>query len=239
MAGTSAAVAFTVDLRAARSKDRPPRSRGCGSPRASRIAATRLRHCPRRSSHRGRVSGASCAARSWSWVIATIVAPSLFSCRSSSRIDAPVALSRFPRRLVGEHDRGTAHERAGDREALALAAGHLRRPKLLPVRQPHPRERAGGACAAFPCVDAGVQQPVADVLERGLVLGEQALREDEPDAARPQRGQLPVVQVGDVDSVDPDGSGSRAVEGSARRAAASSCPTPRGRRSRPARLDGC
>ena len=36
------------------------------------------------------------AATSWSWVITTMVVPSSCSSRNSSRMDAPVAESRFP-----------------------------------------------------------------------------------------------------------------------------------------------
>ena len=77
----------------------------------------------------------------------------------------------------------------GERTAAAAythAARNLSRP-LAPLRD-------GGT---------GVQQPVGDVLERGRVLGEEELLEDESDPGRSQRGQFPVghrrrVQAGDA-----------------------------------------
>ena len=54
--------------------------------------------------------------------------------------------------------------------------------------QPPPRGAAG----------AGGQQPVGDVAQDGLVLGEEELLEHEPDPGGAQRRQLPVAQRRDV-----------------------------------------
>ena len=87
-------------------------------------------------------------------------------------------------RLVGEHDRRPADERARDRDALALPARELRRARRAADRPSPTRvERLGRALAPLPHGDARVQQPVGDVLERGRVLGEEELLEHEPDAA--------------------------------------------------------
>ena len=52
--------------------------------------------------------------------------------------------------------------------------------------------------------DAGVEQPVGDVLPRRRVLGQEELLEDEPDLPGPQQRQLAVAQPRRVDPADPD-----------------------------------
>ena len=75
----------------------------------------------------------------------------------------------------------------------------------------------------------GVQQPVGDVGQRGLVLGQEELLEHEPDRGRPQPGQLPVAQPGHVQPGHPHRPGWSAGPGSRPGAAAWSCPTPTAR----------
>ena len=50
-------------------------------------------------------------------------------------------------RLVEQQHARAVDERAGERDALALAAGELDRPALADVRQAHHRQRLGGALA--------------------------------------------------------------------------------------------
>ena len=52
--------------------------------------------------------------------------------------------------------------------------------------------------------DAGVEQPVGDVLPHRGVLGQEELLEDEPDLPGPQPRQLAVVQPRRVDAADAD-----------------------------------
>jgi hypothetical protein len=87
---------------------------------------------------------------------------------------------------------------------LALAAGQLGRTGVLALgksdrgkslRRPLPPLSYWNSC---------VEQPVGDVVERNLVLGEEELLEHEPDAAGSQRGELTVIELADVELVDPD-----------------------------------
>ena len=61
--------------------------------------------------------------------------------RSSSRISLPVVESRLPVGSSAKHDRRLRDERAGDRDALLLAAGELRRAVLAPLRRARPFEQ--------------------------------------------------------------------------------------------------
>ena len=69
------------------------------------------------------------------------------------------------RGLIGQHDRGAAHQRTRDRDALALAAGELARMEVGTIGEPHPGERLGRALTALGDGDAGVQQAFGDVLQ--------------------------------------------------------------------------
>ena len=136
------------------------------------------------------------AAISRSWVIT----------RSSARRRAARAAGRGPPsperavevagRLVGQHDRRLADERAGDRHALALAAGELAGPVPQPVAEARParapppprrrrsreRRRRGRAARRRRC-------------RRAVSAVEQVeLLEHEADRPGPQRRQLAVGQ---------------------------------------------
>src|SRR5947209_3946579 len=90
-------------------------------------------------------------------------------------------------RLVGQHDRRPADQGPGDGDALALAAGDLGGTVMGAVAEPDPGKRLGRAPLAHPRRHPRVQQPLGDVVEHALVLGEEELLEDEPDPRRPQR----------------------------------------------------
>ena len=62
-----------------------------------------------------------------SWVTITTVLPSACDRASSARISLAGLRVEIAGRLVGEHERGAVHERARDRDALALAARELGR----------------------------------------------------------------------------------------------------------------
>jgi hypothetical protein len=59
----------------------------------------------------------------------------LVEALEEAMISMPVFESRLPGRLVGEQDRRVVHQRAGDRDALALAARELVGPMGHPVQQ--------------------------------------------------------------------------------------------------------
>ena len=78
-----------------------------------------------------------------------------------------------------------------------------RAPRAIGRARPRPSASAA-ASRRSASRDAGVEQPVGDVVERGLVLGQEELLEHEADPRGAQRGQLSVAKLGDVESGDPD-----------------------------------
>ena len=128
-------------------------------------------------------------------------------------MDAPVAESRLPV--------GSSASTSGGRPAIARAIatrcrsppGQLGRPGGGPVPEPDPVQRGGGQPPPLGAADPGVEQPVGDVAEHGLVLGEEELLEHEPDPRGPQRRQLPVGHPGRVEAGDPDRPAGRLVQG--------------------------
>ena len=149
----------------------PTRRTSAGSSRLGRAArhqgssaTSSLDDAPSRiSTRRG-----SDAAISRSCVMTTIVVPvgvQLAQQREDLRARLRVEVAG---RLVGEDDRRPADERAGDRDALALAAGELRsgggasRCRARRGRAP-PAPRRAARRQATP----RVEQPVRDVVERG------------------------------------------------------------------------
>ena len=70
-------------------------------------------------------------------------------------------------RFVGEHDRRVADDRSGDGDALAFAAGELRRLVVDPVGEPDSFECFGGEGSPAAAAHALVEQPGGDVVERG------------------------------------------------------------------------
>ena len=96
-------------------------------------------------------------------------------------------------------------------------------------------EGVEGSGAPFGLGDPGVEEPVGHVVEHALVLGQEELLEHEADPGGPQGGQLAVGQAGDVETGDPHVPGAGPVQGCPSGATGWSCPTPTGRRCRPAR----
>src|SRR5581483_5299814 len=74
-----------------------------------------------------------------------------------------------PGRLVGEQQRGPSDDRAGDGDALALAAGQVVRAMGEAVPQADAFERRAGELAAPARRRAVVQQSGGDVVQRGQV----------------------------------------------------------------------
>ena len=134
----------TARRRRVRRPTAPTRSRSAGSSRERHRATTR----PSRSAMRR----GSAAARSRSWVMIIdrrALGVELAQQRHDLRARARVEVAG---RLVGEDDRRPGDDRAGDRHALALAAGELLRAVVQAVPEPDAleRRRAARACAARP-----------------------------------------------------------------------------------------
>ena len=115
--------------------------------------------------------------------------------------------------LVGQHHRRAAGDRPGYRDPLPLAPGQLGRPGGGPVPEPDPVQRGGREPPPLVAADPGVQQPVGDVAQHGLMLGQEELLEYEPDPGRPQRRQLPVGHPGHVQAGDAHRPAGRLVQG--------------------------
>ena len=168
---------------------------------------------------RGRV-----AVTSGEWVIRMSVCPASDAIRLRRREDLGSRRRvEVPRRLVGQDHLGAVHERAGDGDALLLAAGQLRGQVVPPRAEPDGVQELGGAGAAFGRRHGGGRRGRLDVLARGQGRDQVELLEDESDRVAPQARELPLGDVQQVPSVAADGPERSA--GRARRAAAagSSC----------------
>jgi hypothetical protein len=95
----------------------------------------------------------------------------------------PLARARVEvaRRLVREDDRRPPEQRAGDRDALALAAGELRRHVPRAMAEAHAVERRRRLRPPLRRTPPRVQQPSGDVVERGHPVEQEELLEDEAD----------------------------------------------------------
>jgi hypothetical protein len=107
-------------------------------------------------------------------------------------------------RLVGENDRRTPDEGPGDRDPLALPSGDLGGLERRAYGEADPLERLIRAPIPLVGGDAGVEDPVGDVLAHRGVLGQEELLEDEADLPGPQPRQLAVIQLRGGDSTDAD-----------------------------------
>ena len=142
---------------------------------------------------------AACA----SWVTITTVWPkSSTAWRSSSEHLVGRCRVQVAGRLVGEHDRGPVDQRAGDGDALLLAAGQLRRPVRQPVA-----EADGGDQRVVPLLvglAAGERERQHDVLLGRQHRHEVEGLEDEAEPVAPQAREALVVERGELLPVDDD-----------------------------------
>ena len=173
----------------------PDASARCGAPtprHASARSSSWIRRPSRSSTRRGQRRGDLA-------VVGDHDAPSCpaRSARAAARgCSAPVARVEVAGRLVGEHDRRRADERAGDRHALALAA-RTAAPRCARARwlSPTRSSAARGRPAALARGRARVEQAVGDVLERAVAprAGGTAGRRSRcaARAARRGRGRTP------------------------------------------------
>ena len=87
------------------------------------------------------------------------------------------------RRLVGENQHRVVHERAGDGDALLLAARQLLRIRVHAVLQPDPLQHLKRLALLRRDGRAEHARHDRDVLEHGLSRDQLEILEDEPDAA--------------------------------------------------------
>ena len=118
-------------------------------------------------------------------------------------------------RLVGEQERRIVGQRAGDRDALLLAAGELRRIVMAAVGKADFGEQR--VARAPGVARAGNLHRHEHVLERGQRRQQVKELKDEADALAAETRERVFVERRDVDAVDHDASARRRVE--ARRAA--------------------
>ena len=93
-------------------------------------------------------------------------------------------------RLVEQQHLGLVDQRAGERHALALAAGKLARPARAVAGQPHQLERLLGGLAPLGLADALDHQPVGDVVEHVQMREQRIVLEDGVDVAPIGRNAL-------------------------------------------------
>ena len=181
----------------------PTRSRSRGQ-QAARSGDAPLHGAPVSVLDRGRrgsrPGAAAAAAMSRSWVMTTIVVPSAFSSWSSVRRSRAGARVEVAGRLVGEHDRRPADERAGDGHALALAAGQLRRAVVERGGRGRPARSAsrGRAAALARAGRPGRAGRRRRCRARSCPSSRKNCWNTKPICARAQRRQLAVGQPRDV-----------------------------------------
>ena len=125
-----------------------------------------------------------------------------------SAMPAPVVVVEIAGRLVGDEDRRRRGQRAGNRDALLLAAGKLGGIVRQALAEPDLAEhvlRAGESVRP-----AGKLQRHRDVLQRRHRLDQVKRLEDEPDLAAAKAGERVLVEPGivlpghdDAPAVDP------------------------------------
>ena len=113
--------------------------------------------------------------------------------RSSPRISPLVRRVEVAGRLVGEHDRRPRDERAGDRDALLLAAGELRRAVAEPLRRGRPC-RISSSHPLGVRLAAGEREREHDVLGRREHRQQVEELEDEADVLAAQERELVVAE---------------------------------------------
>ena len=117
-------------------------------------------------------------------------------------ISVPVLESRFPGRLVGEQDGWLVHQRAGDGDALALAAGKFVRLVMHAVGQADAGQRLVRELAAFLGGNAGINQGQFHVAQRVGARQQIEGLKNEADFPVADFGELVVVHFADVAAVE-------------------------------------
>ena len=167
-----------------------------------------------------------------SWVMSTIVRPAAWSSRrTADDLGAGVAVE-VAGRLVGEDERRLGDERAGDRDALLLAARQLGRLVVEPVAEAEPLERGRARRGALAPADALVEQRRRDVVERRRPRQQVVRLEDEADRPAAEPRQAVVVEVRDGRAGERGRRRRSAGRGSRGCSSSCSCPSRTARRSR-------
>ena len=141
-----------------------------------------------------------------SWVTTRkVTCWSRFTSRSSEKTSSAVWVSRFPGRLVGQHDLGVHGEGTGDGDPLGLPAGQGGGPGVGAGGEPHAIEQRA---AAVP--HRGLEAPRVgghgddDVLQRREPGQEVVELEDEAEGPPPATGEPVVVEGARVLAVEDD-----------------------------------
>ena len=132
-----------------------------------------------------------------SCVTITTARPSEAPARSSRRTSAPACDVEVAGRLVGQQHVRVVDQRAGDREALLLAAGELMRKRVGDVAQPEPVDQ--GATPRGRVRRGAAHPPREQHVGLAGELGQQVEElEDEPDPLPPQPAQRPLAGARDA-----------------------------------------
>lgn len=137
-----------------------------------------------------------------------------FAASSSKEADDVAAglLIEVAGGLVGQNQRGRIHQRAGDGDALPLAAGELARAVLRAVGEADALERLEGALAALVGVHARVEKRQLDVLPDRRARQEVEGLEDEAELLIADARQCLRGHRGHVFAVEPVAALRRRVE---------------------------
>ena len=120
-------------------------------------------------------------------------------------------------RFVGEDELRVVGQGAGDRDALALAAGEGLRLRAEAVGHAEVGEEGGGALAGFAPADAGEVQGDLDVLAGVEGLEQVEALEDEAEIVPAELRQMALLERGDFAPVHTNGAGSGAQEAADKR----------------------
>ncbi len=121
-------------------------------------------------------------------------------------------LVQIARRLVGQQERRPHDERAGNGDALLLAARQHPGPVLQPLGQPDTLEEAAGSLATLGGALPRDSERHLGVLD-GRKLGQQVMKlKDEPDVPVAKCHQRLVGEAGEIHLVDADRAGIRRFE---------------------------
>ncbi len=128
-------------------------------------------------------------------------------------------------RLVGEQQGGIRDQRAGNRDALLLAAGQLAGSVLDAVGEADPIECGKRPDLPLGATDAGVAQRQLDVAQGGHRGQQVELLEDKPDALVAHQRELHLRHAADVGAGEPVACRPTVCRDSQGCASGSTCPT--------------
>ena len=152
----------------------------------------------------------SASAALWVTTTSTACARAWRSSSRSATFPAEAA-SRLPVGSSHRTRRGREHEGPGERRALPLPAGQLRRPVVEPVAEAHPVEelpRPRLVVALRPRDEGGDE----DVLQHRALRQQEVVLEDEADRAVAEGGELGLRQRVGIEPVERDPARGRRLE---------------------------